>query len=197
MYHRGNDRAVPFEEWKNVRKNTDSSYGTVFASKYGEFNSFAEGLNKMGETLVKIMECVLLDSGVLRIDRIGVGVGVILYSPIKKKAAGIHILAPVTTEALPPNPAKYANTAIPHALKELEKKGINPPFTVAFAGGAEMQNIPLQARMGQKVITALREALQKAKLSINQEDAGGSSVRSMTCNLEIGKITIAPLSRKL
>lgn len=151
----------------------------------------------MAETSVKIMECVISESGVLKIDRIGVGVGVILYSAIQKKGAGIHILAPATTEASPANPAKYANTAIPHALKELEKKGAKPPFTVAFAGGAEMQNMPPEVRMGQKVVTALREALQKAKLPIKQEQTGGSNIRGMTCDLETGKVNIVLLPQKL
>jgi chemotaxis protein CheD len=145
----------------------------------------------MSETSVKIMECALADTGVLKINRIGVGIGVILYSAAQKKAAGVHILAPNTTEASPENPAKFANTAIPFALGELEKKGIKPPFTVAVAGGAEMQNMPPQVRMGQKMVAAITDALSKANLVVKDKQTGGTNVRTMQCDLGTGNITIS------
>jgi chemotaxis receptor (MCP) glutamine deamidase CheD len=143
------------------------------------------------------MECALAHSGVLKIDRIGVGVGVILYNAAQKKAAGLHVLAPGTTESAPANPAKYANTAIPFALAQLEKEGVKPPFTVAIAGGAEMRNLPSQVRMGEKVVAAMNEALKKANLAVRQEETGGSNIRGMMCDLEAGKISIIQLHEKL
>jgi len=151
----------------------------------------------MAETSVKIMECSLAEEGVLKIDRIGVGVGVIFYSAGQKKAAGVHVLAPSTTEASPSNPAKYANTAVPFVLAQLEKKGVTPPFTVAVAGGAEMQNMPPQVRMGQKVIGALNDALKKANLTVKHEQTGGTNIRGMVCDLNSGKISIVLLPDKL
>ena len=145
----------------------------------------------MSETSVKIMECALAESGVLKINRIGVGVGVIIYNAAQKKAAGMHILAPSTTEATPANPAKYANTSIPYALSELEKMGVKPPFTVSVVGGAEMQNMPPQIRMGHKVVTALTDALGKANLIARDKQTGGANIRSMECDLGTGKITIS------
>lgn len=144
----------------------------------------------MSETSVKIMECALAESGVLKINRIGVGVGVILYSASHKKAAGVHVLAPGTSEAAPANPAKYANTAIPFALGELEKKGVKPPFTVAVAGGAEMQNMPPQVRMGEKMVAAINDALSKANLIPKNKQTGGANVRTMQCDLSTGNINI-------
>ena len=137
------------------------------------------------------MECALAESGVLKINRIGVGIGVILYSVAQKKAAGVHILAPSTTEASPANPAKFANTAIPFALSELDKKGVKPPFTVAIAGGAEMQNMPPQVRMGQKMVAAISDALSKANLVAKDKQTGGANVRTMQCDLSTGDITIS------
>ncbi len=144
----------------------------------------------MSETSVDIMECILAESGVLKINRIGVGVGVILYSAAQKKAIGVHILSPNTTEAAPANPSKYANTAIPFALNALEKKGLKPPFTIAVAGGAEMQNMPPQVRMGQKMVEAVNDALRKANLVAKDKQVGGANIRSMQCDLSTGKITI-------
>lgn len=137
------------------------------------------------------MECALAESGVLKINRIGVGIGVILYSAAHKKAAGLHVLAPNTTEATPANPAKFANTAIPFALGELDKKGVKPPFTVAVAGGAEMQNMPPQVRMGQKMVAAINDALKKANLVPKDTQTGGANVRTMQCDLSTGNINIS------
>jgi chemotaxis receptor (MCP) glutamine deamidase CheD len=145
----------------------------------------------MPEISVKIMECALVESGVMKINRIGVGIGVILYNAAQKKAAGIHILAPNTTEAAPANPAKYVNTAIPFALNELEKKGVKAPFKVAVAGGAEMQNMPPQVRMGQKMVAALTDALGKANLIPRDKQTGGANIRTMECDLSTGNITIS------
>ena len=145
----------------------------------------------MSETSVKIMDCAVADSGVLKIDRIGVGVGIILYSATQKKAAGVHVLAPSTTEAEPSNPAKYANTAVPHAIAELEKKGASPPFTIAVAGGAEMMNVPPQIRMGKKIVTALGEALKQASLAIKHQKTGGPNTRSMSVDLGTGQFRIS------
>ena len=144
----------------------------------------------MSETSVKIMECAVAESGVLKINRIGVGVGVIIYNAAQKKAAGMHILAPSTTEAAPSNPAKYANTSIPFALSELEKLGVKPPYTITVADGAEMQNMPPQVRMGQKVVMALIEALGKANLIARDKQTGGANIRSMECDLGTGKVTL-------
>lgn len=144
----------------------------------------------MSETSVKIMECAVADSGVIKIDRIGVGVGILLYSATQKKAVGVHVLAPSTTEAAPTNPAKYANTAVPFAVAELQKKGAEPPFTIAVAGGAEMMNVPPQIRMGKKIVTAMGEALKKANLAIKHENTGGPNTRSMLLDLGTGQFTI-------
>ncbi len=46
----------------------------------------------MKTTAVKPMRCEFADEGVLWIDKIATGVGVILYNPQHKFAAGFHVL---------------------------------------------------------------------------------------------------------
>ena len=145
---------------------------------------------QMSMTAVKIMECAVADQGEMRIDRIGVGVGVILYSPTQKIAAGIHVLAANSVSPTPDNPAKYANTAIPFALQQLGQKGVKPPLTVVFAGGAEMMNMPPEIRMGPKIVATLSEALKQANLTVKMEKTGGSDIRSIHLDIGTGKIDI-------
>jgi len=142
----------------------------------------------MAETSVKIMQCGIASTGLLRIDRIGVGVGVILYSALHKTGAGVNVLAPDSVTPTPENPAKYANTAIPYALDQLKKRGVKPPFSVAIAGGSAM--LQSAASMGQKLVEAVKDVLKKAHLNTKLDQTGGSKVRSMVLDIDTGKIKI-------
>ena len=144
----------------------------------------------MTETSVKIMQCSLANSGIIKIDRIGVGVGVLLYNQAKKIGIGIHILASQADSPNPPNPAKFADTAIPHALKLFGKEGALPPFTVAIAGGAAMSGSPVGASVGMKVVEAAKTALAKANIKIKTDQTGGSNIHSMILNIDTGEIQI-------
>jgi chemotaxis receptor (MCP) glutamine deamidase CheD len=144
----------------------------------------------MDQTSVKIMQCAIAKQGQIQIDCIGVGVGVILYNQAKKVAAGLHVLVPRSATVSPPNPVKFANLAIPHALQLLEKEGVSPPFTVSVAGGAAMEGSAAGTSMGSKIVDALKEALEEVNLKIALDETGGSKIRSMILDVETGKVDI-------
>jgi chemotaxis protein CheD len=144
----------------------------------------------MTETSVKIMQCTLANSGTIKIDRVGVGVGILLYSQSKKIGIGIHTLAPQSDTPAPVNPAKFADTAIPYAIELFEKEGAAPPFTVAIAGGATMAGAPTNNSVGMKVAQATKAALAKAKINIKTDQTGGSNIRSMILNIDTGEIQV-------
>ena len=144
----------------------------------------------MAQTAVKIMQCSIAKEGQLKIDCIGVGVGIVIHSTSKKGAAGIHVLAAHSSTPVPSNPAKFANSAIPHALDQLKEEGIDPPFTVTIAGGAGMAGASAGIGMGSKVIEAVKEALSTANLKISQDETGGSNIRSIHLNIATGKTEI-------
>jgi len=144
----------------------------------------------MAETSVKIMQCLVADKGILKIDRIGVGVGILLYNQAKKLGIGIHTLAPQADTINPPNPAKFADTAITYAIKLFEKEGAGPPYTVALAGGATMAGSPASTNIGVKIAEAAKSALAKAKLNVRTDQTGGSNIRSMILNVDTGEIQI-------
>ena len=144
----------------------------------------------MTETSVKIMQCALANSGTIKIDRVGVGVGILLYNQSKKMGIGIHTLAPKADTHSPQNPAKFADTAIPHAVELLETEGAGPPFTVAIAGGATMAGAPTTNSVGMKLAEATKTALAKAKINIKTDQTGGSNIRSMILNIDTGVIQV-------
>jgi len=154
----------------------------------------------MAQKLVNLMECAVVNSGTLKINRVGVGVGVVLHSGSHKTAAGLHILAANSASAAPDNPAKYANTAIPFALSELKKKGVQPPLSVSVVGGGSMPGVPPEASMGPKVAGAVKDALKKAGLSVTSDQTGGSHIVTMIFDVGTGKfdmeVTPATISGK-
>lgn len=145
----------------------------------------------MADTSVQFVHCEVATSGFLRIDRIGSGVGVVIYSPARKIAVGLHIMAPKAQSIKAANPIMYANTAIPHALELLKTRGAEPPFSVAIVGGAKMLGKEEALSIGQKVVDAAKEALAEAGISARLEKTGGTGIRSVVLDVDGGKIKVA------
>jgi len=145
----------------------------------------------MAEAAVKLLQCRIADKGLLKIDRIGAGVGVLLYNAVQKTGAGLHILAPRSGAIQPSNKVMFADTAIPYALDELAKKGVTPPYSIAIAGGATMLGTEDTTNMGRKVVTAVRDALALVQLDVKIDRTGGSAIRSMILDIDAGKISIS------
>ena len=144
----------------------------------------------MAEIPIRLLQCRVANTGVLKIDRIGSGVGVMLYSGTKKTGAGLHVLAPRSGSVASQNPVMYADTAIPHVLRELESAGVKPPFSVAIAGGGSMLGEEKATGTGRKVVDAVREALAKAGLTVKMDETGGTKIRSMALDVDGGRIKI-------
>jgi chemotaxis receptor (MCP) glutamine deamidase CheD len=144
----------------------------------------------MEQTSVKIMQCKTAKSGQLTVDCIGVGVGVIFYDRIKKIGVGLHVLAPRSAMSSPPNPAKFADSGIIHAIDLLVKEGSQANPLIAIAGGAAMEGSQVGASMGVKVVEAVKEALSKTKFNISREETGGSKIRSIILDIDKGQINI-------
>jgi chemotaxis receptor (MCP) glutamine deamidase CheD len=143
----------------------------------------------MPEISVPLLRCAVANAGLLKIDSIGSGIGVIIYDHARNIGTGLHILAAHSGDLKPSNNFMFANTAIPQALTEIGKKGGNPPFSVAIAGGAIM--------MGQKeqdpqktIVDATKEALKQAGLRVTLEQMGGNKMRCMVLDIDAGKIKI-------
>jgi len=145
----------------------------------------------MNVTSVRFLQSAVVSSGILQIENIGAGVGVILFNSERKIAAGLHIMAPSSRISNTKNPIMYANTAIPYILAELKKKGAGPSFSVAIAGGASMMGSWHKADIGRKVVDAVQEILKKSGLAPKINKTGGNQVRTMILDVDAGKIKVA------
>ncbi len=144
----------------------------------------------MSEKSVPLLHCDVANSGLLKIDRIGAGIGVIIYDNARHIGAGLHILAAHSGGLKPSNNFMYANTAIPQALTEIGQKGGNAPFSVAIAGGAAMMGGQTDQNPKKNIVLAAKEALKQANLPVTLEQTGGSKVRCMVLDVDAGKIKI-------
>lgn len=136
------------------------------------------------------MKCAFAGTGMMKIDRIGAGVGVIIFNNAAKAAAGFHVLRVHPPEGAVIDPAYYAETVIPYVMEHFKSNGVLPPFSVAVAGGASMMDSPGQGVTGSKLLLAVKRLLAQANLALKLEETGGCKIRTMMLNIDAGKIRI-------
>jgi chemotaxis receptor (MCP) glutamine deamidase CheD len=142
-------------------------------------------------TAVKPMRCEIATEGLLWIDKIATGVGIILFNPQHKIAAGIHVLRGLSQGVVPENPAYFADTAIQFVLEEFGKMGITGQISVAIAGGAAMLSSGEGDGVGLRLVTSIRNFLEGKNLPVKMESVGGSKLRTVILNIDEGKIKIS------
>lgn len=146
----------------------------------------------MGEIVVS-----KLPNAVLTCIGLGSCVAVCAYDYIAKAGGMVHVVLPCTNGTVS-NRAKYAATAIPLLIEEIEKiGGRRAQFGVKIVGGAQM--ISLQGfkdtfNTGEKNITQITAEIEKAKLKLTASDIGGNMGRTVRMYLDTGKITIKTIT---
>ncbi len=148
------------------------------------------GAVPMSEIRVALLHCEVANSGFLKIDNIGSGVGIVIFDKVRHIGAGLHFLAHHSGDNKPHNPFMYANTAIPQALVDIKEKGGSAPFSVALAGGAAMLKMQEAQNPGKQLIEAAKEALNKVGLQVTLEETGGTNIRCIVLDIDAGKIKI-------
>ena len=135
------------------------------------------------------MKCEFAREGLLWIDKIATGVGIIVFNSRAKFAAGVHVLRGVSQIKNPPNPAYFADTAIDYVLDEFTKRQAREGLSVAIAGGAAM--LSSQEDVGSRLVSAVKEVLVEKHIAVKIESVGGIKLRTMILNIDEGKIQIS------
>ena len=143
----------------------------------------------MRELKVAPQQCVFCDRGLLTIRNVGAGLGIVIFAPQARRAAGLHLLRARPASETVGSQTAYVSTAIPYAIAELQRQGATPPYSVAVIGGGSM--LPLgQSDHGDRMLQAAKEAFFMAEVPIKRQETGGAKVRSITLNIEHGKLRI-------
>ena len=148
----------------------------------------------MSERVVGVAQWAV-DTGDVVLVTLGLGscVAVVLYDPVPKAGALIHLLLPSPSMSRDrSNPGRFPETAIPLVLAELEAAGaVRERLTAWLVGGASMFG-PAQAAvgMGERNVLAARQVLADAHLPVIGEDVLGRHGRSVYFHLEDGRIEV-------
>lgn len=122
---------------------------------------------------------------------LGSCIGVSAYDPASRVGAMAHIVLPQGNEVeCKKSPAKYANSAVPLMIMEMEKLGASRNrLVVKIAGGARIiANVAAKSILdiGDRNIAAVKDALFESRLPLKAEDIRGTHGRSLWLYVETG-----------
>ena len=121
--------------------------------------------------------------GTTQITSIGLGscVAFILYDRKLKTGGLAHVMLP-ESNGRSERPGKFADTAVPLLICEMEKRGSSRRNLSAYlVGGASMfQQFKGNLDIGNRNTIALKELLNEVNIPVESEDIGGSTGRSVT-----------------
>ena len=152
----------------------------------------------MGEIIkVGIADLKVGESGDILIT-VGLGscVGVCCYDPVAKIGGLSHIMLPDSSlvGSLPLKPMKYADTAIPMLVDQMEKKGgVRRRFEVKIAGGARMFHTFSDngtINIGERNVKAVKEVLNALELKLVGEDTGKNYGRTVELHTDTGRVIV-------
>lgn len=132
---------------------------------------------------------------VLSVLGLGSCIVVVLYDRQARIGGLVHILLPDPIHSQHRQvPWRFATTAIPALLAELEQAGADRRWiTARIVGGAGMlrELVPPDGiRIGERNVVAARSALARHGIDIVAEEVGGSGGRSLRFYLEDGRLRI-------
>jgi chemotaxis protein CheD len=137
----------------------------------------------------------------LRTTGLGSCVGVVLYDAVNRVAGMAHVMLPESSLAKSGEltVGKYADTAIPYLIEEMERAGASARHLVAkLAGGAQMFSFLGSSdmmRIGPRNVEACKSMLEKAKIRIVAEDTGGNCGRTIEMDASTGILQIRTVNQ--
>lgn len=123
---------------------------------------------------------------------LGSCVGVIIHDRTARAGGLAHIVLP-DSRGQAEHPGKYADTAIPGMLADLEKLVRGKPrsrWVAKMMGGAAMFQANGAVTIGQRNHEAVEAILSKLGIPIIARDVGGEAGRRVTLDVETGIATI-------
>jgi chemotaxis receptor (MCP) glutamine deamidase CheD len=145
----------------------------------------------MKKISVGAMGCEFTSEGLLCIEKIAAGVGVIFFNPHHKFAAGFHVLRGNSKGQSVGKPGYFADTAVEYVIQEFTKRGIPLNLSIAIAGGASLLGSSDMGKLGSVLVQTVKDILSARDLSAKLESVGGTKIQSIFLNVDEGKIKIS------
>jgi chemotaxis protein CheD len=151
------------------------------------------------EIVVNIADfAVASGRGTIVTSGLGSCIAIVLHDRVARVAALAHVLLPDADLARTPHqPAKFAPTAVPLLVGEMQRLNARGPYRAKIAGGARMFGTLLSSgvNMGERNIEATRKALIAAGIPLVGEDIGGEYGRSVYVDVATGDVRVHSLER--
>ncbi len=152
----------------------------------------------MDVLLVQMAQIRMAERGRKLKTTLGSCVGVILYDQARSISGLAHIMLPerrIDDQAI----GKYADTAIPDLLAQLERRGSRRNNIRAYlAGGANMFQTSQDCRImtvGEQNVAAVRQILGSLGIPIHCEHTGGQQGRTVVFDNHTGELEVKTLQR--
>ncbi len=133
------------------------------------------------------------------VQNIGTSIALVIYDMENKVGGLAHIVLPESTlsrGAVEELPAKYADLAIPHLLDEYQSAGGQKRnASIRMVGGAQLFNFGGGGgnilNIGTRNATAIRTALSKLGLTVDEADIGGNKTKNLRFVLATGQLVVS------
>lgn len=121
---------------------------------------------------------------------LGSCIGLLLYHKPRKMGALAHIVM-AERAGRPGPPGKFADTAVPHLLQELECRGAGRAgLTAKITGGAAMFGGSGPIQIGAANLDAVVRLLEERRIPIVAQHVGGSKGRRVTFDSHTGDVLV-------
>lgn len=132
---------------------------------------------------------------IIRTTGLGSCVGLTFYDKVAGVSGMAHIMLPDSGIAReqPFNQAKYADTAIPELIRQMEAKGAAKSRLVAkMAGGAQMFAFAASdnMRIGHRNVETVKQLLQDYRIPLAAEDTGHNYGRTIEFHCATGVLVV-------
>ncbi len=137
---------------------------------------------------------------VIKTMALGSCVGVIILDPVAKAVGLLHVALPdssINKKRVEERPGMFADTGIPKLLEEMWRLGCskNGKMLVKLAGGAAIMDPNNTFNIGKRNILAVKKILWKYKLGARAEDIGGTISRTVTVEVDTGRVSLSSPGR--
>ncbi len=126
---------------------------------------------------------------------LGSCIGICLFDRIIKLGSLTHIMLPASSQVKnASNEAKFADTGIKLAIRDMERNGAQVSRLQAkIAGGAQMFKFSGESdimKIGERNSIAVKENLQLYRIKLISSDTGGNYGRTIIFNPETGELLV-------
>lgn len=139
---------------------------------------------------------------VLASPGLGSCIGLSAYDSKAKVAGLVHIVLPDSTKGRnTAQPGKFADTAVPELIKQMNARGARTSNIIfKAAGGAQMfsgggNNASALFNVGERNFLAVKEALKSLGLALSKHEVGGNEGRTIRIFCSDGTVTVKRVNK--